>query len=645
MCGIVGFIAGSAASGAELRETVSTMRDVLHHRGPDDLGAWVDEHVGVAMGHARLSIIDLSEHGHQPMHSKSGRYVAVYNGEIYNFIELQSQLKRSGFRFEGHSDTEVLLAAVETWGLDTALQRFSGMFALALWDKIEHKLYLARDRIGEKPLYYGWQGNAFLFGSELKALRLYPQWQGEINRDALALYMRHNCIPAPYSIYKGVHKLVPGTVLCLSPKNPSGHCPEPVAFWSVKDVVERGVSNPFQHTDEEATRQLESLLRETIREKMVADVPLGAFLSGGIDSSLVVALMQAESSQEVKTFSIGFHEAGYNEAQYAKAVAEHLGTDHTELYVTSDEARSVIPLLPGMYDEPFADSSQIPTYLVSKMTRGHVSVALSGDGGDELFGGYNRYFHGRQIWQGLGWIPPGVRGGVASLLTSLPPGQWDRLLGRLLPHGTPGDKLYKLADMLASTSPEDMYYRLVSHWRQPEDMVIGATEPITILTDQKKWPQLNDFATRMMFLDSVSYLPDDILVKLDRASMAVSLESRVPFLDHRVVEFAWKLPLHQKLRGGVGKWILRQILYRHVPQKLIERPKMGFGIPVDAWLRGPLREWAEDLLSERRIREEGFFDPTPIRQKWQEHLSGRRNWQYLLWDVLMFQAWKEKWER
>ena len=644
MCGITGVISKDRVTGEGLRASACAMRDTLHHRGPNDQGIWMDETFGIAMGHTRLSIIDLSSHGHQPMQSKSGRYVAVFNGEIYNFKKLQPQLEKSGAEFDGHSDTEVMLAAIEEWGLDAALQRFVGMFAIALWDRRERKLYLVRDRMGEKPLYYGWQGKTFLFGSELKALRVHPAWRGEIDRDALALYMRHNCIPAPYSIYKGIFKLIPGTVLCLSSGVSSGGCPDPVAFWSAKSIAEQGVAAPFEYSDSEATSQLERLLSDTIREKMVADVPLGAFLSGGVDSSIVAALMQAESNQKVKTFSIGFHEAGYNEAQHAKAVAEHLGTEHTEWYVTSGEAMDVIPLLAGIYDEPFADSSQIPTYLVSQMTKEHVTVALSGDGGDELFGGYNRYFHGRNIWQKLGWLPSGLRNGAASLLTSLPPDRWNRLLGNLLPHGAPGDKLYKLADMLASSSPEDMYFQLVSHWKNPAELVIGAAEPATVLTNQKMWPQLDDFTMRMMFLDSVSYLPDDILAKLDRASMAVSLESRVPFLDHRVVEFAWHLPLHQKIRGGVGKWLLRQVLYRHVPRELIERPKMGFGVPIDSWLRGPLRDWAETLLDESRLECEGFFYSAPIREKWAEHLSGRRNWQYLLWDVLMFQAWREKWE-
>ena len=644
------------------------MTDRLFHRGPDDGGAWIDESAGIALGHRRLSILDLSPQGHQPMASASGRYVIAFNGEIYNHGALRRELEaglafasenlegRTGpsassparqepVKWRGHSDTEVMLAAFEHWGVRESLARFNGMFAFALWDRRERMLHLARDRFGEKPLYYGWMGKTFLFGSELKALKAHPAWRGEIDRAALALYMRHNCIPAPYSIYQGVRKLLPAHKLSLELDRGREQTPEVCRYWSARELAEAGMRQPFSGDDGQAVAALDRLLRDAVVLRMEADVPLGALLSGGIDSSTVVALMQAQSKRPVKTFSIGFHEAAYNEAEQAKAVARHLGTEHTELYVTAEEARAVIPRLPEIYDEPFADSSQIPTFLVSQMTRRHVSVALSGDAGDELFGGYNRHFWGQSLWSKFGWMPKPMRAALAYGLTGVAPQSWDRilsLLGPALPSRLraqlPGDKLHKLAAVLASASAEEMYRGLVSHW-EPGSVVLGASEPPTLLTDRAQWAQLPDFAQSMMFLDLASYLPDDILAKVDRASMAVSLEARVPFLDHRVAEFAWHLPLVMKIRNGQGKWILRQVLYNYVPRALMERPKMGFAVPLDAWLRGPLRDWAESLLDESRLRQEGYFDPVPIRRKWAEHLCGQRNWQSHLWDVLMFQAW------
>lgn len=618
------------------------MSHTLLHRGPDDGGIWVDAEVGIALGHRRLSILDLSPEGHQPMHSVSGRYVIVFNGEIYNFLELRQELEALGHYFRGHSDTEVMLASFSQWGLERAIERFNGMFAFALWDRQERVLHLGRDRIGEKPLYYGCVGQTFLFGSELKALKAHPRFQAEINRDALALFVRHSCMPAPYSIYKGIYKLPPGTVLTWKGDGDLTVIP----YWSAKEAAELGVAKPFVGSESEAVARLEALLQEAVALRMVADVPLGAFLSGGIDSSTVVALMQTQSSQPVKTFSIGFYEESYNEAKDAKAVAQHLGTDHTELYVTPEEAIAVIPKLPTLYDEPFSDSSQIPTFLVSQLAKQHVTVSLSGDGGDELFAGYNRYFWGRSIWKKVGWMPQSLRRVAAHTLTTLSPQTWDQLFigfGSFFPsqlrQRQPGYKLHKLAEILAVDSPESMYRGLVSHWKEPDSLVLGSLEPTTTLTNPKKWARLVDFTERMIFLDTVTYLPDDILTKVDRASMGVSLEARVPFLDHRLVEFAWQIPLEMKIRNGQGKWLLRQVLYKYVPQKLIERPKMGFGIPIDDWLRGPLRDWAEALLDEKRLREEGFFNPQLIREKWTEHLSGDRNWPYYLWDVLMFQAW------
>ncbi len=646
MCGIVGIFDPGARSKIS-NDLLYPMVETLIHRGPDDFGSWFDVKAGIALGHRRLSIIDLSPEGHQPMMSESDRYVISFNGEIYNFRELRRQLEGLGHSFRGHSDTEVVLAAVEQWGLINALERSIGMFAFALWDQKECRLHLVRDRLGEKPLYYGWQNEVFLFGSELKALRAYSGWQGEIDRDALALYLRHSYIPTPYSIYKGILKLLPGTVLTIK-SDSKGELPTPEYYWSASRVAEDGSSQPLPQNSSDATFQLDTLLHEAIGRQMVADVPLGAFLSGGVDSSTVVALMQVQSSQPVKTFTIGFHEADYNEAEYAKAVAKHLGTDHTELYVTPQEAMEVIPALPALYDEPFADSSQIPTHLVAKLARQHVTVSLSGDGGDELFGGYDRYFWGQRIWNSVGWLPKGVRQLGSKIITSVSPRAWDRLfrqVARVAPRlrgpTVYGERAHKLAEILAVGDPEEMYHGLVSHWQDPASVVPGGRELPTALTNRDRWARLPDFTQRMMYLDMVSYLPDDILVKVDRAAMGVSLETRVPLLDHRIVEFAWRLPLSMKVRNGQGKWLLRQVLYKYVPADLIERPKMGFGVPIDSWLRGPLREWAESLLSENRLKQEGYFDAQPIMRKWLEHLSCTCKWQYQLWDILMFQAWLE----
>jgi asparagine synthase (glutamine-hydrolysing) len=648
MCGITGFVdLARQTSSAQLKTTASRMAITLYHRGPDDSGTWVDEQAGVALSFRRLSIIDLSPAGHQPMESVCGRYVVVFNGEIYNFKTLRHELEAVGQAFRGHSDTEVMLAAISHWGIQAALERFNGMFAFAVWDRHAQRLYLARDRLGEKPLYYGRMGNTFLFGSELSALRAHPAFQAEVDRDALALFLRHNCVPAPYSIYRRVHKLPPATLLALDTRE-SAPAPNLESYWSAKDVAERGSGAPFSGPADEAIDRLDRLLRDAVKLRMEADVPLGVFLSGGIDSSAVVALMQAQSERAVKTFSIGFADPAYNEAEHARAVAQHLGTDHTELYVTPSDMLAVIPRLPEIYDEPFADSSQIPTFLVSALARRHVTVSLSGDGGDELFGGYNRYVWGRNLWQRVGWMPRPLAGVAANALTAVSPDNWDamfRTLDPVLPAAArqrnPGDKLHKLAEILAVDSPETMYLGLASHWKDPGSVVLRASEPPTALTARNRWARLDDFTLRMMYLDTVTYLPDDILVKVDRASMAVSLEVRVPLLDPRVVEFAWQVPLAMKVRNGTGKWLLRQVLYRYVPSTLIERPKMGFGGPLESWLRGPLRDWGEALLAEPRLREDGFFEPVPIRQKWQEHQEGKRNWQYHLWDVLMFQAWLE----
>jgi asparagine synthase (glutamine-hydrolysing) len=639
MCGIAGFynIAASQPQD-ELENILRRMTDSIRHRGPDDSGAWVDPRSGIALGFRRLAILDLSPTGHQPMTSADGRYIIIFNGEIYNYGSLRDELLGLGHIFQGSSDTEVMLAAVRQWGLQTAVQRFNGMFAFALWDGEGRTLHLVRDRLGVKPLYYGWLENTLVFGSELKALRAHPAFRQDIDRNALTLYLRHNYIPAPFTIYQGIHKLAPGHILTIRPGSEAGD--ERIeSYWAPRTAVEKGITNPFKGDESAALEVLDGLLTRSIGLRMIADVPLGAFLSGGVDSSTVVALMQKQSSRPVRTFTIGFHETGFNEAEHALAVAKHLGTDHTELYVTPEEARAVIPRLPTLYDEPFADSSQIPTFLVSELARRHVTVSLSGDGGDELFGGYNRYSWATRIWGAVSWMPVSWRRATAHGLTALSPKQWSKLLWPTrLPN--PGDKIHKLSEILTTPVREALYLDLISHWKQPASLVIDAQEPLTAVTDPLRWMNTSTFAERMMSLDLVTYLPDDILAKVDRASMGVSLEARTPFIDdHEVVEFAWKLPLRMKIRSGQGKWILRQLLYRYVPRKLIERPKMGFGVPIDSWLRGPLQPWAEDLLAESRLRREGFFQPEPIRQKWEEHLSGRRNWQYYLWDILMFQAW------
>jgi len=617
-----------------------------------------------------LSILDLSSAGHQPMISASGRYVVVFNGEIYNHLELRRQLTsavpfREGRKgpWRGHSDTETLLAAVEAWGLEGSLQTVTGMFAFALWDREARELHLARDRLGEKPLYYGWHKGGFFFGSELKALKAYPGFSGEIARNALALFLRHNYIPAPYAVYRGLYKLPPASVLTLRRKA-ANRCPWPEEqpplqafdsegvrlwrYWSLRERAELGQADISQLSEAEMVDALDELLRDAVRRQMIADVPLGAFLSGGIDSSTVVALMQAQHARPVKTFSIGFRETGYDEAVYARAVAKHLGTEHTELYISPEQALAVIPNLSSIYDEPFADSSQIPTFLVSQLARRDVSIGLSGDGGDELFGGYNRYFWAAKTWRRIGRLPRPLRGAMANGIGGLSPTAWNRLWKRLevvLPrqwrYANPGDKLHKFAEVLTANEAEEIYRNLVSHWKSPAEIVRGAAEPATVLTGFHQRLDMPDFEHRMMYLDLMSYMPDDLLVKVDRAAMAVSLETRVPFLDHRVVEFAWRLPLSVKIRNGQGKWLLRQVLYRYLPKELIERPKMGFGIPLDIWLRGPLRDWAEELIGEARLQRDGFFEPAPIREKWAEHLAGRRNWSYHLWDVLMFQAWLE----
>ena len=647
MCGIVGFIQTDTKS-EEWESILSTMADSIHHRGPDDSGLWFDPEAGIGMGHRRLSIVDLSSLGHQPMSSQSGRFIMVYNGEVYNYPELKSDLCNRGYQFRGHSDTEVLLSAFEEWGVEATIKRAIGMFAIALWDVQTRQLHLVRDRLGEKPLYYGWLENAFVFGSELKALKRHPQFKLEINRGALALLMRHNYIPTPHSIYQGIYKLHPGTILSIRQADIS-IVHKPVYYWCAKEISENGIKQPFIGSANEAIEQLDALLRDAVQRQMVADVPLGAFLSGGIDSSTIVALMQAQSTQPVKTFSIGFTESAYNEADHALAVAKYLGTEHTELYVTPADAMAIIPQLPHLFDEPFADSSQIPTFLVAKLARQHVTVSLSGDGGDELFGGYTRYAFGEDLWAKISKIPQSGRKFIGTAIKAFPAAILDSSFSWLGPtfvrygrNGAASDKLHKLAEILDVPNAESLYLRSISHWKNPTDVVINSKELPTPLTDDTYWAVLPDFYQRMMYLDTITYLPDDILVKVDRASMGVSLETRVPLLDHRIVEFAWSLPLTLKVREGKSKWILRQVLNRYVPQSLVERPKMGFGVPIGRWLKCDLRDWVENLLDERKLQQDGYFNPIPIRKKWHEHTQSKHDWAAYLWDVLMFQAWLEE---
>lgn len=668
MCGISGFLTSKDGSAIALETVATRMALAISQRGPDDAGAWTDEQAGVALSHRRLSIVDLSPAGHQPMASSGKRYVIAFNGEIYNHQDLRAELLAAGTAptWRGHSDTETLLAAFECWGVESTLQKAVGMFAIALWDTREHTLTLARDRFGEKPLYYGWAGQgdarAFVFGSELKALRAYPGFDNPVCRQALAQYLRFMYVPAPRSIYQGIFKLEPGCLLTIKGKPPVTAPEQPPRpglqhgsltirrWWSLSDAVEAGARNPV--TDEaEALSLLEKKLSHAVNLQSLADVPLGAFLSGGVDSSAIVALMQQQSSRPVKTFTIGFDEAGFDESPHARAVAQHLGTEHHEMRVTAQMAQDVIPTLPWMYDEPFADSSQIPTHLVCRAARQHVAVALSGDAGDELFGGYNRYFWGPRIWNRLSWMPYPLRQALGTLVSAVPVGAWDAL-GAPLNQGSGGvtrvgDKLHKLATRLRTVhGMDDLYRSLVSEWHDPAALVLpegGAPmrETWSLLDDALPATGMGQQPLPMMYRDSMTYLPDDILCKVDRAAMATSLETRVPFLDHRVVELAWQLPLHMKVRGNVGKWALRQVLYKHVPRELIERPKAGFAVPIGQWLRGPLRDWADALLAEPRLRAEGYLNPGPITRAWQEHLSGRFDHTAKLWSVLMFQAWLE----
>lgn len=632
MCGVTGFFRPAGFSAFACEEIVSDSLKSLFHRGPDDGGTWLDGDAGIALGHRRLSILDLSPAGHQPMTSASGRYVIVFNGEIYNHLEIRKELAVSGSppAWRGHSDTETLLCGFDRWGLESVLKKAVGMFAFALWDRQERMLTLARDRVGEKPLYYGWQGDTFLFGSELKAFRAHPAFRAEIDRNVLARYLRDGYIAAPCSIYQDIFKLLPGTYVQLSAQQLPGTVGKPKAYWSLREVVEHGLANPFAGSDEDAIDELEALLMQAVSLQSIADVPLGAFLSGGVDSTTVVALMQVQSSRRVKTFTIGFHESSYNEAEHAKSVAQHLGTDHTELYVTPREAMGVIPKLPALYDEPFGDSSAIPTFLVSQLARQHVTVSLSGDGGDELFGGYTRYQRTDDIWSAMRHIPYFARKALSKGIGTFSRYSRTSLIGW---------KASRLALYLSAESAGACYQAQIAQRHDVHDLVMNRGGlPCGNAALESALPHGNLYSA-MMYADAIAYLPDDILAKVDRASMGVSLEARVPMLDHRVLEFAWRLPLHMKVRDREGKWLLKQVLQKHIPKSIIDRPKMGFGVPVGQWLRGPLREWAESLLSEERLKQDGFLNPRLVREQWLRHLAGGSSEADSLWTVLMFQAW------
>lgn len=640
MCGIAGLLDPQRRRDDDgLREVLERMDAQMVPRGPDGDGTWCDAEHGIGLGHRRLAVLDLSEHGAQPMHSADGRWVLTYNGEIYDHDELLADLRAEGVQLRGHSDTEVLLEAVARHGLEPTLGRIDGMFAIGLWDRRARELVLVRDRMGEKPLYYGRLPNGeIVFGSSLDALAAHPAFERSVDLDALALYFRYKYVPAPHSIYRGIHKLEPGHLVRIAADGTIG-VPEP--YWSFLEVVSKGPT--FDGSPDEAVEELDRLLRRSVRRRMVADVPVGAFLSGGIDSSTVVAMAQQESSQPVRTFTIGSAATDYDESSDARRVAERLGTEHTELMVTEADALAVVDQLGSIHDEPFADSSQVPTRLVSELARRDVTVALSGDGGDELFAGYNRYLWVPSIWRQLDRLPHGLRRGGAAVAGRVPPTTWDRA-ARVLPASRRprmlGLKVTKVLGVADAGSPHEVYRRLVSHWQDPEALVPGSHEPPTLHSDPSTWPTVPGIVEHMSAVDAVTYLPDDVLAKVDRAAMSVSLESRIPLLDRDLVEFAASLPLELKIREGVAKWPLRQLLERSVPREMFERPKSGFGVPIEDWIRGPLRPWAEHHLFAPTTC--SFVDVDLVRRAWQDHLAGRANNAYELWDVILFSVWAEQ---
>jgi asparagine synthase (glutamine-hydrolysing) len=650
LCGFAGFISNNLINSQARHNILKMMGKSLLHRGPDQSGEFNYLKRGLSLVHQRLSILDTSENGRQPMSSPSGRFVIAFNGEIYNYKELKSEIQKSDFNvndWNSDSDTEVLLRSIEIWGLEKTLIKIVGMFSFALIDMENNELYLARDRIGEKPLYYGCQKGSFIFGSELKALRVHSDFENIIDRNSIALQLRFSSIPAPFSIYKGIKKLLPGSFIKLPLSNnifQIEDIPSPTPYWKLSNIITEGKSKVFMGSDNDALSQLDQLLHKSIQQQMLSDVPLGAFLSGGIDSSSIVAIMQAQSDKPIKTFTIGSDDQSFNEAKHAKSIAEYLQTDHTELYVSAQDALNTIPLIPRVYDEPFSDFSQIPTLLLSELAKKQVTVSLSGDAGDELFGGYNRYIGVNNWWPKINSMPYWLRIFLSSKILSISPLTWEgfeelssKVISKRIPVGGLSNKMQKVGSVLGVKDESELYNHFVSNWSFPEEVVLKAVEPIIPnIADEINF---DDTISKMMAMDTMKYLPDDILVKLDRAAMSVSLETRVPFLDHRIIEFAWTLPLSMKIRSGQGKWILRQLLDKYVPNKLTERPKTGFNLPIDKWLRGPLKDWAEELLDEKRLIREGYLNPLPIRQKWDEHISGKYNWQHQLWDILMFQSW------
>jgi asparagine synthase (glutamine-hydrolysing) len=628
------------------------MTNSLLHRGPNDGDVWINDNCEMALGHRRLSILDLSSQGHQPMSSESGRFLITYNGEIYNYLEIRRELERDHLvsSFRGNSDTEVILAAIEGWGIERAVSKFNGIFAFALWDEKERELCMVRDRVGVKPLYYGWAGKSLIFASELKALKKHPHFNREINETAVSMYFNHNYIPAPYSIFKGTFKLLPGHIIRfgIAGNSPDKSRPLPSEpYWSAEDLWIQGALNPLQCEEIEAVDQLEKLMSDAVRLQMVSDVPLGAFLSGGIDSSIVTSLMQSHSQRPIKTYSIGFLENGYNEAAYAKKVANFLGTDHVELYVTDKQAQDVIPLITGMYDEPFADSSQIPTFLVSKLAKSNVTVALSGDGGDELFSGYGRYTHANKIWTDLSYLPNSLKKVAHSGIRCLPTTVLDTLgyplnpLLKILGYrpGRIGERLKRYSNILSLQTREQVYHSVVSYSGSQDNPAVRPVEPMSLFFQECASHAALDYFQLMSLWDLITYLPDDILVKVDRASMSVALEARVPILDHHIIEFSASLPTAMKIKSGSGKWVLKQVLERYLPVELTSRPKMGFGVPIEKWLTGTLRGWAENLIEQIDEASLGLLNTSLIKRLWNEHCSGQYNWSYKLWGILMFQSW------
>jgi asparagine synthase (glutamine-hydrolysing) len=644
MCGLAGVFVRRNWSSDQLRGIAARMSGAIIHRGPDDSGIWVDASEGVALGFRRLSIVDLSVQGHQPMPSPSGRFTLIFNGEVYNHRLLRRELESLGCHFRGHSDTEVILAAFEQWGIQQSVRRFVGMFAMAVWDARQRQLSLIRDRLGIKPMFVYQHAGVVSFGSELKALVAGPEFDRTLDLTALTSYLRYLYVPAPQCIFRHAFKLPPGHILTIS--DPAAAMPVPEPFWSVKTAAREGTAAQFSGDDDQAVADLETLLTDAVRLRMQADVPLGALLSGGIDSSTVVALMQASADRPVKTFTIGFDQEEFDEAADAGAVAAHLGTDHTELRLTGADALAVIPDLPEMFDEPHADPSQIPTFLICRLARQEVTVALTGDGGDELFGGYNRYISGERMIRGFGRWPRSLRRFSAAGVTSLSPRVWNQMRDALRPvlpaagrTRLLGEKMHKVGELLRADSASAMYQSLLSAWQDPQDFVVGSRngERDAILGTNDSL----DLMEQMMLADQTSYLPDDLLAKVDRASMAVSLEARVPILDHRVVEMSWRLPRKFKVRHGRGKWILRQILYNHVPPALVDREKMGFSVPLAQWLADPLRDWAGDLLLS--AESDGILRTSVVRRKWDRFLAGDSSNASGLWALIMFRAWQNRW--